>query len=104
MDSKTNVKADIERGLELIKGRMPSTYAEIKARAGVAGPVAYALVRRGLGGQPNAFWAMEGGYVVGTPFAGQAIERDVAIGMVVFGVDHACIFGLATQGDANGTH
>ena len=105
MDSRTTgSKTDVDRGLELIKGRMPSTYAAIKARAGAVGSVAFALVRRGLAGQPNMFWAMEGGYVVGTPFAGQAIERDVAYNMVTFGVDHVCIFGLANQGVSNGAH
>ena len=98
MDSKTNPKADIERGLALIKGRMPSTYAAIQARAQAQGAVTFAHVRRGLGGQANNFWACEGGYVVGTPFANQAIERDTAWSMVAFGVDSLVIFA---QGASN---
>lgn len=105
MDSRQMAtKLQIERGLTLIKSRMPSTYKTIQDRVKVAGNVVYALVRSGLGGKPNAFWAIEGGYIVGTPFAQTNIERDVAYSMVAFGVDQVCIFGAAAVGGEHGTN
>jgi hypothetical protein len=92
MDSKTDVEIDAQ--IAIIKTRMPQTYARIQAKAQEVGKVAFALVRRGLAGKPNMFWAMENGYVMGTPFDVTEISRDVAQAMVTFGSEHVCIFAM----------
>jgi hypothetical protein len=92
MDSKTD--QEVAEQIAIIQNRMPQTYATIKQKAAEVGKVAYALVRRGLAGQPNNFWAMEAGYVMGTPFNHTEISRDVAQSMVTFGIAHVCVFAL----------
>ena len=57
----------IESGLRTIKQCMPEVYALIKSRAEEVGSAVYALVRRGLGGEPGCFYAFEAGHVVGQP-------------------------------------
>jgi hypothetical protein len=79
-------RQEIDRQAQAIKLTMPHTYAAIQRKAGEIGRSAFALVRRGLGGEPNCFWAMEAGHVVGTPFAaGHPINAAVAEAMVSFG-------------------
>lgn len=85
--------ADVQRGLHTIKTAMPNVYEAIKAEAGAIGQGVYALVRRGLRGEPMCFWAMEAGHVVGTPFNGSAAQDLVASNMVQFGCAHVCMFG-----------
>ena len=88
-------------GLALIKGRMPQTYKLVQDRAMRMGKQVFALVRRGLRGEANCFWAMEAGYVVGTPFKDQEVERDIAQLMVQFGAVHVVIWGRQdAQGQA----
>lgn len=99
--------AAVQRGLAIIKGHMPEVYAAIQAKAGEIGPGAYALVRRGLRGEPLCFWAMERGHVVGTPFAGHPVQDVTAQHMVQFGCSHVCMWGEpaarhAGQGVAHG--
>ena len=106
MDSWTANDRDVSDKLALIKAKMPDTYRSIVDRVdGVTvtgngglvvsvpryGKPIYALVRRGLRGEPNCFWAMERGHVVGTPFA-QGLTPDVAQLMVQFGCAFVCIF------------
>jgi len=81
--------------IALIKTSMPETYQAIQDKAKVIGNDAFALVKRGLRGEPNCFWAMEAGNVVGTPFNHTEISRDVAQAMVTFGCAHVCIFAMA---------
>lgn len=81
--------------LRLIKGSMPHVYEGIQAKAAEIGPGAFALVRRGLRGEANCFYAFERGHVVGTPFAMPGIAADVAATMVRFGCAHICIWALA---------
>ncbi|MDP3228502.1 MAG: hypothetical protein Q8N13_11075 [Acidovorax sp.] len=99
---------EIEDRIQLIKSQMPETYKSIKAKADVIGRQAYALVRRGLGGEVNCFYAFEAGHVVGTPFNCADISRDLAQLLVEFGCVHVCIFGERLQAapteDQNGTH
>jgi hypothetical protein len=85
---------NIPEKITLIKTRMPDTYKTIQDKAKVIGNDAYALVKRGLRGEPNCFWAMEAGNVVGTPFNHTEISRDVAQSMVTFGSAHVCIFAM----------
>lgn len=87
---------EVEQQLATIKRDMPRTYASIQDKAARVGRVAYAMVRRSLAGQPNLFYAMERGYVVGTPFAAdQPITDDVAKAMVCFGAKHLVMWGQA---------
>jgi hypothetical protein len=86
-------RQDIDRQAQALKVTMPHTYAAIQRKAGEIGRTAYALVRRGLGGEPNCFWAAEGGHVVGTPFAvGHPINAAVAEAMVSFGARSVVIW------------
>ncbi len=50
-----------------------------------AGNAVFRLVRRGCGGKPDCFYAVEGGHVVGTPFA-QAVDPALASLIVQFGI------------------
>lgn len=101
MDEK-QIQAAIEKKVAEIKAYMPNTYASIKDRAAkVEGT--FALVRAALRGKPNAFYAIEAGRVMGTPFTGE-IQRDVAHMMTTFGVDHVVIWEVQTTGENNGTN
>jgi hypothetical protein len=107
MDSMdTGAAADpAVEGIALIKAQMPKTYESIQARAAQAGNVAYTLVRRGLRGEANCFWACERGCVVGTPFFDNEISRDIAQLMVQFGSTYVCIWGKeGVTGEANGAN
>lgn len=87
MDSRTaqgQQHDPVAEGLATIKASMPRTYADIQAQAKARGNQAYALVRRSLKGEPNCFYAMEGGHVVGTPFD-QHLTAEVAQYVVAFG-------------------
>ena len=103
MDTRT-AKTDVTPLINEIKAYMPETYASIQAKAQVVGNVAYELVRRGLRGEANCFYAFERGRVVGTPFSLHEISRDVAQYMVTLGCAHVCIFATTEGEVANGTH
>jgi hypothetical protein len=75
-----------------IKANMPETYKSIQAKAAEIGKPAFALVRRGLRGEANCFYAFERGHVVGTPFALADVTREVAYHMVAFGTSSVCIW------------
>ena len=78
--------------LQLIKTSMPDTYDQIQRKATAQGNDVYGLVRRGLRGEANCFWAMERGHVVGTPFAAtHKVAATVAQSLVQFGCAHVCI-------------
>lgn len=98
----------VDEGLALIKSGMPETYKAVQAKAGEIGAAAFALVRRALRGEPGCFWACERGHVVGTPFAGQPIEREVAQLLVQFGASFVCIWGqpapVVQQEAGDGAH
>ena len=99
---------EIEAKIQIIKTHMPETYRSIQTRAQEIGKQAYALVRRGLGGEANCFYAFENGRVVGTPFANAEVERDLAQLLVEFGCVHVCIYGdrlqAAQKGKQDGTN
>ena len=99
---------NIQEKIELIKTAMPETYKAIGDKAHLIGNDAYALVKRGLRGEPNCFWAMERGHVVGTVFYHSPITDYIARNMVEFGCAYVCIFGDAPQatkeGATNGAH
>lgn len=103
MSASTSVEDQVAQ----IKRDMPETYKAILAKAEVMGRPAYALVRRGLRGEANCFYAFERGRVVGTPFNLTEVARDVAQYMVTFGCAYVCIFAAPnelTGGAADGTH
>lgn len=90
----------VEQRIGEIKAHMPATYLSIQERAKVIGNQAFSLVRRGLAGQPNCFWAMEHGRVMGTPFAvGHPINADVALAMVQFGCSVAVVWAEGSVKD-----
>ena len=82
----------IDQQIANIKAHMPETYKSIQAKATEIGKPAFALVRRGLRGEANCFYAFERGHVVGTPFSLGEVTRDIAQYMVTFGVSHCCIW------------
>lgn len=99
---------NVDEQVAKIKQYMPETYKSIQAKAAAIGKPAFGLVRRGLRGEPNCFWAMERGHVVGTPFGLSEIERDIAQYMVTFGCTFVCIWAESVtpkQGEgSNGPH
>ena len=87
----------IEQQIAEIKAHMPEVYKSIQAKAAEIGKPAFGLVRRGLRGEANCFYAFEAGRVVGTPFTLTEVMRDVAQYMVTFGCSHVCIFAIAQK-------
>lgn len=100
MDARS--KTEVERLVGEIKAYMPETYKSIQAKASELGKEAFALVRAGLRGEPNKFWAMEAGRVMGTPFSMREINAEVALAMVQWGCAHVCIWWAPAQGAENG--
>ena len=94
MDTRTpqGSKVDVTAKIEEIKHFMPETYKSIKVKATSIGNEAFVLVRQGLRGEANCFYAFEAGRVVGTPFNLVEVARDIAQYMVTFGVSHVCVW------------
>ena len=84
-------KFDVTDKINEIKRYMPETYKTIQAKAALMGNVAYELVRRGLRGEPNCFYAFEAGRIVGTPYTLTDIQADLAKYLLVWGCACACI-------------
>lgn len=68
---------DVEAKITEIKTHMPNVYASIQRKATQIGGQAYELVRRGLRGERDCFYAIEAGRVVGTAF--DVSHPDIAI-------------------------
>ena len=81
---------DVAALIDTIKRHMPEVYDMIKRKAAAAGNDAYVDVRCGLRGEPNRFWAFEGGRIVGTAFDCPRITAEISMYMVEFGV-RACV-------------
>ena len=92
----------VAEGLHVIKTQMPLVYGAIQDKAKEIGKDAFALVRRGLRGEPNTFYAFERGYVVGTPFSAGQLTDEVAGLMVRFGFAFVCIWRAQPQGAQDG--
>ena len=103
MDTSGTAKIDVSDKVDEIKRYMPETYKSIQAKAEKIGNLAYEMVRRGLRGEVNCFYAFEHARVVGTPFVMPDITADLALLMVEFGCAHVCMFGAA-KGVADGAH
>lgn len=101
----TRSKAEVEQMVGEIRAHMPETYKAIRARA-AEHQGTFELVRRALRGEPNCFYAIERGRVVGTPFSLGDIMSEVAKYMVGFGCAHVCIWPDAGQpaGGKHGAH
>lgn len=99
MDTKSaeQIEAAVQQDIAEIKAHMPETYKEIQAKAAEIGSLAFALVRAGLRGVPNRFWAMERGWVKGTPFNALGVQDVVAVQLVRWGCAHVCIFGQPVE-------
>lgn len=82
----------VDQQIASIKAHMPETYKSIQAKAAEIGKPAFALVRRGLRGDANCFYAFERGHVVGTPFALPEVSREIAQRLVTFGISHVCVW------------
>jgi len=94
MDTKEK-KLDVSDKINDIRRFMPETYKSIQAKAAVIGNLAYEQVRRGLRGEANCFYALEGGRVVGTPYTLPGIQAEVAKHMVQWGCTFVCILSDA---------
>ncbi len=105
MDTRTISENQVQQHIAEIKAHMPETYKTIQAQANEMGRHVFAMVRAGLRGEPNRFWAVERGWVKGCPFNMPEITPDVAWSMVAWGSSHVCIIGTSTQsGEANGSN
>ena len=109
MDTRTADKpgqqVDVQARVQLIKAQMPDTYEAIKDKASDIGNDAYSLVRRGLRGEANCFYAMERGHVVGTPFNLPNVQDDVARLVLQFGCTFMVMWAPeACKGAADGAH
>lgn len=82
---------------QTIKDHMPETYKAITDMAGKIGKEAYRYVRQGLAGQPNKFYAIERGWVVGTPFDMPEVEAELARYIVRFGMQHLIMWAAESQ-------
>lgn len=91
MDTETAKKERVARQIELVKAHMPKTYQHIKDRAEDIGQVAWTLVRRGMAGEANCFYAIENRCVVGAPFD-RSDTTDMFAGQIVrFGCEFMAI-------------
>lgn len=90
-------QAAIDAKLDELKRHMPMTYAAIKEKADMIGREAFRFVRQGVGGQPNRFYAVEAGRVMGTPFDLPGVSDEVARIMVQFGVSFLIMWAPEAQ-------
>ena len=96
--------------MKVIKDHMPETYKAIQVKAGEIGTDAYRFVRRGVAGQPNAFYAIERGHVAGTPFDLGNVPDEIARLAVQFGISFLIMWAPEAQqlpriaGGVHGSH
>lgn len=95
--------AQADKQIAMIKASMPAVYEAVQAKAAEIGREAFALVRRGARGEPNCFYAFEGGRVVGTPFDGD-VPPDVAQLIVRFGTTFLCMWPATAKEGVDGAH
>jgi hypothetical protein len=95
--TKEDIDKHVKRVTDDIRAHMPETYKAIQDKSKKIGNAAFLLVRRGIRGEPNCFWAMENGCVVGAPFTLQEVTRDIAQYMVTFACTYVCIWAVQEQ-------
>lgn len=103
------MKAYVDAQLATIKAHMPMTYKAIKDKAVEIGNLAYSLVRLGVAGKPNTFYAIEAGRAVGTPFVNVVGADQLADYIRQFGCTFLILWAAEAQqtgrqGGADGTH
>jgi hypothetical protein len=96
-DKAAMSKEQLAKEIADIKAFMPKTYAYIKERQGES------MAKRGLRGEPNCFYAIEGGRVKGTPFSVTTAQAEMAALMVQFGVAFMCEL-MESKEVQHGTH
>ena len=94
MDTSRPTAQEVEAAIAMIKAKMPQTYRAIQERADAIGKPAFAAVRRGLRGDVNSFYAIEGGHIVGTPFDLPDVTAEVAQLICGFGCKHLVMWGI----------
>lgn len=80
-----------------IKDHMPETYKAIQEKAGRIGNEAFRLVRASLKGKPNAFYAIERGFVAGTPFDIGNVPDEIARLALQFGTSFLIMWAPEAQ-------
>lgn len=90
----------IEQGQQRIKTLMPEVYKTICRYAEKDSNV-WRIVRLGLIGRPDQFWACEAGHVAGAPFTQFKRAVEVSRLMARFGCAHVCM--IAGHGDLGET-
>lgn len=99
MDTRTHQEqqVDVEGQIAVIKASMPQTYQGIRDKAKVIGNEAFALVRRSLKGEPNCFYAIEAGWVMGAPFNLVGVDAELARYMCEFGCRYLIMWAPGAQ-------
>ena len=103
----TRTTDEVEAIKRTIKAHMPETYKAILQRSADTdlGRDAFALVTRGLRGEPNCFYALERGHVVGTPFNLPNVTPELASVIVRFGCSFLVMWAPDTYKEpAHGPH
>lgn len=90
MDTETTpeqMAAFVAQQIDVIKHHMPETYKAIQERGKPddLGRKVFDLVRRGIRGEPNCFYAVEAGHVVGTGFNMPEVTGPIAINILTMG-------------------
>lgn len=108
MDTRTAEQSpavDVQARLNEIKAHMPQTYKAIQAKAAEPGSRAYRLVREGVQGTPNSFYAIERGWVQGTPFNLPGVSDELARVILQFGCTFLIMWAPSAQkGAADGAN
>lgn len=84
---------------------MPMTYKAIQDKAAEIGGEAFRYLRQGVRGEPNKFYAIEAGRVVGTPFNLPGVSEELARVILQWGCAFLIMWAPEAQkGNADGTH
>lgn len=107
MDTPTISEVDLAARRAAIRNKMPKVYEAIQLRAKEQGKGVFAQVTKGLRGEPNCFFAIEGVHVAGTPFVNHPIAEDV--GALLASCPTVMVFMLrdvhtSAQGANHGAH
>lgn len=85
-----------------LRQSMPETAAYVdKRRAEWGADYVNDRIKRSLKGEPNCFYAVEGGHVLGTPFDAP-VTAEVAALVVRWGMTFVCFLQQPVEGVADG--
>ena len=93
--TKEDIDKHVKRVTDDIRAHMPETYKAIQDKSKKIGNAAFLLVRRGIRGEPNCFWAMENGGVVGAPIGSRIAAK--LPGVVLRGLMSVLILAVAAE-------